>query len=155
MRNVQNAPPGLGRHAAGLELVLVLATVTLVAGLGRPTPVERGDWIAFGVLLPLVAVAHLLGADRAKHQGSQLSLAPFFAAALILPPSLSVLLIALAFVPEWVRTRSDWYIAVFNLCNFVGPALLARAAFDAVDGGSPAGWTLGACVAIASFLVLH
>jgi diguanylate cyclase (GGDEF)-like protein len=156
MRHVQTSPAHrLGREAAGLELVLVLATVTLVAGLGRPVPVERGDWLAFGVLLPLVAVAHLLGADRAKHQGSQLSLAPFFAAVLVLPPSLFVLLIGLAFVPEWLRRRSDWYIAVFNLCNYVGPALLARAAFDAVDGTSAAGWTLGAMAAIVSFLVLH
>jgi diguanylate cyclase (GGDEF)-like protein len=156
MRHVQNSPAHrLGREAAGLELVLVLATVTLLAKLGPPTPVERGDWVDFAILLPLVAVAHLLGADRAKHQGSQLSLAPFFTAVLVLPPSLFVLLVAVAFVPEWIRTRSDWYIALFNLCNYVAPALLARAVFDAVDGGSPAGWTLGAVAAIAAFLVLH
>ena len=156
MRHVQTSPAHrLGREAAGLELVLVLATVTLVAKLGPPTPVEQGDWLDFAILLPLVAVAHLLGADRAKHQGSQLSLAPFFTAVLVLPPSLFVLLIAVAFVPEWLRTRSGWHIALFNLCNYVGPALLARAVFDAVDGGSAAGWTLGAVAAIASFLVLH
>ena len=70
----------LGRQAAGLELVIVLATLTLVAALGQPEAVERSDWIAFGVLLPLAAIAHLLGADRTKHQGSQLSLAPIFTA---------------------------------------------------------------------------
>jgi diguanylate cyclase (GGDEF)-like protein len=156
MQHVRNSPAhGLGRGAAGLELVLVLATVTLLAKLGPPTPVERGDWLDFAILLPLVAVAHLLGADRAKHQGSQLSLAPFFTAVLVLPPSLFVLLIALAIIPDWLRTRSDWYIAVFNLCNYVAPALLARAVFDAVDGTSAAGWTLGAIAASASFLVLH
>jgi diguanylate cyclase (GGDEF)-like protein len=156
MKHVRNSPAhGLGREAAGLELVLVLATVTLLAKLGPPTPVERADWIDFAILLPLVAVAHLLGADRAKHQGSQLSLGPFFTAVLVLPPSLFVLLIVLAVVPEWLRTRSDWYIAVFNLCNYVAPALLARAVFDAVDGSSAVGWTLGAAAAITSFLVLH
>ena len=145
MRHVRNSPAHrLGREAAGLELVLVLATVTLLAKLGPPTPVERGDWVDFAILLPLVAVAHLLGADRAKHQGSKLSLAPFFTAVLVLPPSLFVLLMAVAFVPEWIRTRSDLFIALFNLCNYVAPALLARAVFDAVDGGSAAGWTLGA-----------
>jgi diguanylate cyclase (GGDEF)-like protein len=145
---------GLGRQAAGLELVIVLATVTLVAALGQPEAVERGDWIAFAVLLPLVAVAHLLGADRTKHQGSQLSLAPILTAALILPPSLTTLLIALAVIPEFLRRRSDWYILVFNVCNLVAPALLARAVFDAMEGGG-AGWTAGAALAIVAFLLLH
>jgi diguanylate cyclase (GGDEF)-like protein len=156
MRHVPDSPAHrLGREVAGLELVLVLATITLLAKLGPPTPVERGDWLDFAILLPLVAVAHLLGADRAKHQGSQLSLAPFFTAVLVLPPSLFVLLVTIAFVPEWLRTRSDWYVALFNLCNYVAPALLARAIFDVVDGTSAAGWTLGATAALASFLVLH
>jgi len=146
---------GLGRQAAGLELVVVLATVTLVAALGQPVPVERGDWIAFGVLLPLAAVAHMLGADRAKHQGSQLSLAPIFAAALILPPSLTALLIGLAVVPESLRRRTDWYILVFNVCNLVAPALLARAVFDDVESSASAGWALGAGLAIVAFLILH
>jgi diguanylate cyclase (GGDEF)-like protein len=146
---------GLGRQAAGLELVVVLATVTLVAALGQPVPVERGDWIAFGVLLPLAAVAHMLGADRTKHPGSQLSLAPIFAAALILPPSLTTLVIALAVVPESLRRRTDWYIVVFNVCNLVAPALLARAVFDDVESSVSAGWALGAGLAIVAFLILH
>ena len=146
---------GLGRQAAGLELVIVLATLTLVAALGQPEAVERGDWIALAVLLPLVAAAHLLGSDRTKHQGSQLSLAPIFTAALILPPSLTTLVIALSVVPEWLRRRSDWYILVFNVCNLVAPALLARAVFDAVERSTSAGWTTGAALALVAFLVLH
>lgn len=146
---------GIGRQAAGLELVVVLATVTLAAALGRPEAVERGDWIAFAVLLPLVALAHLLGADRTKHQGSQLSLAPIFTAVLILPPSMTTLLIAVAVVPEWLRKRGDWYILVFNVCNLVAPALLARAVFDAVDESTSAGWSVGAALALLAFLVLH
>ena len=156
MRNVQHPfDRGLGRDAAGLELVIVLATVTLVAALGGPEGVVRADWIAFAVLFPLVAVAHLLGADRTKHQGSQLSLAPIFTAVLILPPSLTALLIALAVIPEWVRRRNDWYILVFNVCNLVAPALLARAVFDAVDESTSAGWTVGAALALLAFLLLH
>ncbi|MGH3042386.1 MAG: diguanylate cyclase [Gaiellaceae bacterium] len=146
---------GLGRQAAGLELVIVLATVTLVAAVGQPEAVERSDWIAFAVLLPLVAIAHLLGADRTKHQGSQLSLAPIFTAVLILPPSLTTLVIAFAVVPEWLRKRSDWYILVFNVCNLVAPALLAGAVFDAVEGSTSAGWTVGAGLALVAFLLLH
>jgi diguanylate cyclase (GGDEF)-like protein len=146
---------GLGRQAARVELAIVLATVTLAAAVGRPEAVDRGDWAAVAVLLPLIAIAHLLGADRAKHQGSQLSLAPIFAAVLILPPTLTTLVIALGVVPEWIRRRSDWYIVVFNVCNLVAPALLARAVFDAVEGSTSAGWTVGAGLAIVAFLLLH
>jgi diguanylate cyclase (GGDEF)-like protein len=146
---------GLGRQAAGLELVIVLATVTLVAALGRLEAVERSDWIAFAVLLPLAAIAHFLGADRMKHQGSELSLAPIFTAVLILPPSLTTLVVAFAVVPAWLRRRGDWYVLVFNVCNLVAPALLARAVFDAVDGSTSASWTAGAALALLAFLVLH
>jgi len=152
-----HAPPprGLGRPAAGLELALVLATGMLVAALGVPPDVTQDDWLAFAALLPLVVGAHLLGADRAKHQGSHLSLAPIFAAVLILPPALAVLAIALAFLPEWLRNRADWYIVVFNVCNFVFPALVARAVFDAVDEAGAGHWALGAAAAIGVFLTLH
>ena len=150
-------PParGLGRPAAGLELALVLGTAGLVAALGLPVEVGRDDWLAFAALLPLVVAAHLLGADRVKHQGSHLSLAPVFAAVLILPPALAVVVVALAFVPEWLRTRADWYIVVFNVCNFVAPALVARAVFDTTGGAGPGAWTLGAAAAILAFLALH
>ena len=69
--------------------------------------------------------------------------------------SLTVLLIALAVIPEWVRRRTDWYILVFNACNLVAPALLARAVFDAVGESTSAGWTVGAALAILAFLLLH
>jgi diguanylate cyclase (GGDEF)-like protein len=117
--------------------------------------VGRDDWIAFAVLLPIIVLAHLVGADRTKHQGSHLSLAPFFAAVLILPPLLATLAIALAFLPEWLRTRADWYIVLFNVCNFVAPGLVARAVFDSASPSGPAEWALGAGLAIAVFLTLH
>jgi diguanylate cyclase (GGDEF)-like protein len=78
-----------------------------------------------------------------------------FAAALLLPPALAAAAIALAVVPDWIRTRVPWYIAVFNAANFVGPALAARAVFDAIESGSAATWTIGAVAAIATFLVLQ
>ena len=73
---------------------------------------------------------------------------------LILPPSLTTLPIALAVIPESIRRRTDWYILVFNVCNLVAPALLARAVFDAVESSTSAGWTIGAALAIVAFLLL-
>jgi len=54
-----------------------------------------------------------------------------------------------------VRSRPRWYIAVFNVANFVGPALLARACFDAVGGSRDTAWALAASVAIAAFVVFQ
>jgi diguanylate cyclase (GGDEF)-like protein len=113
------------------------------------------DWLAFGVLLPIIAAVHLVGAERQRHQGSHLSLAPIFAAVLILPPALAAITIAIAFIPESVRSRPRWYIVVFNVANFVGPALLARAVFDALAGSTDHEWALAALAAIATFMVVH
>jgi len=146
---------GLSAAAAAFEFALVWATGFGVAAFGLPAHVTQDDWIAFAVLVPLIAVTHLLAREREKYQGSHLSLAPMFAAALMLPPALAATAIAIAFVPEWIRTRVSWYIAVFNAANFVGPALAARAVFDALESGGRGSWTLAALAAIGTFLVLQ
>jgi len=154
MRHPQRQiPRGLTPAAAVLELALVLAAAAGTAALVWRTEVSEEPWTAFGALLPLVLLSHLLAAERAKHQGSHLSLAPMFAAVLVLPPGLAALTIALAFVPEWIRTRADWYIALFNVANFVGPAMAARAVFDAVGEESLPAWALGASAALGAFLL--
>ncbi len=156
MRGTTKQPSGgLNPAAAAFEFVVVWLTIAGVVLAGWPAEISGDEWLAFGVLLPIIAAVHLVGAERQKHQGSHLSLAPIFAAALILPPALAALTIAVAFVPESLRSRPRWYIVVFNLANFVGPMLLARAAFDALRGSSGQDWALGALVAIGIFLTVH
>jgi diguanylate cyclase (GGDEF)-like protein len=151
----QRSTGGLNPAGAAFEFVVVWLTIAGVVLAGWPDEITGADWLAFGVLLPIIAAVHLVGAERQKHQGSHLSLAPIFAAVLILPPALAALTIAIAFVPESLRSRPRWYIVVFNVANFVGPALLARAAFDALHGKSQQDWALAALVAIAVFLTVH
>ena len=146
---------GLSAPAAAFEFAVVWATVATLAAVEPSLDPTRSDWIAFAVLLPLVAFVHQLSRDREKHQGSALSLAPMLAAALLLPPLMAAAVIAAAFIPEWIRTRSPWYIVLFNAANFVGPALAARAVFDLVGTGGPAAWTLAALAAVATFLVVQ
>jgi diguanylate cyclase (GGDEF)-like protein len=148
-------PSGLGRGPAVLEFLLLGGTAAAVALLGPAHEADAADWAAFGLLLPLVAAAHLLGAERTKHQGSHLSLAPIFAGVLILPPALAALVICLAFVPEWIRTRAEWYILAFNVANFVAPALAARAVFEQAQGSGASAWTAGALAAVLTFLALQ
>jgi diguanylate cyclase (GGDEF)-like protein len=146
---------GLNQAAAAFELAVIGATGAALVLLGFPARVTQDDWIAFLVLLPLIAAVHLLGAEREKHQGSHLSLAPIFAAVLLLPEALAAAAIAAAFIPEWARTRVRWYIVVFNVANFVAPALAARAVFDALAGPTDADWALGALAGIAAFIALQ
>jgi diguanylate cyclase (GGDEF)-like protein len=146
---------GLSAPAAAFEFAVVWATVATLAAAWPSVDPTRSDWIAFAVLLPLVAFVHQLSRDREKHQGSALSLAPMFAAALFLPPLMAAAVIAAAFIPEWIRTRVPWYIVLFNAANFVGPALAARAVFDLVATGGPAAWTLGALAGIGTFLAVQ
>jgi diguanylate cyclase (GGDEF)-like protein len=146
---------GLNPMAAALEFAVVWLTVAGAVLVGWPQDVERMEWLAFVVLLPIIAAVHLVGAERQKHQGSHLSLAPIFAAVLILPPVLAAVAIAVAFVPESIRSRPRWYIVVFNVANFVGPALLARASFDAVHGPTDREWALAALAGIGAFMFVH
>jgi diguanylate cyclase (GGDEF)-like protein len=146
---------GLSQAAAAFELGVIGATGAGLVLLGFPARVAQDDWVAFLALLPIIAAVHLLGAEREKHQGSHLSLAPIFAAVLLLPPALAAAAIAAAFIPEWARTRVRWYIVVFNVANFVGPALAARAVFDALAGPSDSDWALGALAGIGAFVVLQ
>jgi diguanylate cyclase (GGDEF)-like protein len=146
---------GLSPAAAALEFAVVWLTISGVVLAGWPGRIDLEDWLAFGILLPLIVAVHLVGAEREKHQGSHLSLAPIFAAVLILPPALAALAVAIAFVPESFRSRPRWYIVVFNIANFVGPALLSRACFDALDGSTDGDWTLAALAAIGVFITVH
>jgi hypothetical protein len=146
---------GLSPAAAALEFAVVWLTVAGVALIGWPEEITDDQWVAFCILLPLIAVVHLVGAERQKHQGSHLSLAPIFAAGLILPPALAAIAIALAFFPESVGSRPRWYIVVFNIANFVGPALLARVVFDALRATSDQDWAFAAVISIAAFITVH
>ena len=145
----------LNPAAAAFEFVVVWLTIAGAALAGWPDRIGHEDWVAFAVLVPLIAAVHLVGAERQKHQGSHLSLAPIFAAVLILPPALAAIAVGLGFVPESLRSRPRWYIVVFNVANFVGPALLARAVFDALEGPSEGDRALAALAGIGAFLVVH
>ena len=152
---VRSPSGGLSAAAAAFEFAVVWATIVAAVLLGLPDRVTAEEWVAFGVLVPLIGVVHFLGSEREKYQGSHLSLAPMFAAVLLLPPLLAAVAVAAAFVPEWLRTRASWYIAVFNVANFVGPALAARAVFDGFAARGGDGWTAGVIAALGTFLVLQ
>jgi diguanylate cyclase (GGDEF)-like protein len=154
-QRAERIPSGLSPFAAAFEFALVWLTIAGAVLVGWPQQIDHDEWLAFGVLLPIIAAVHLVGAERQKHQGSHLSLAPIFASVLILPPTLAAVAIAVAFIPEWARSRPRWYIVVFNVANFVGPALVARVCFDALHGPADREWALAALIGIAAFVLVQ
>ena len=115
--------PGDGRRAGARA-----------AGGGR-----ADDWIAFGVLLAgdrpsLTCSAPTGRSTRARTSRSRRSSRPC-----CFRRCSTTLAIALAFLPESIRTRrTDWYIVVFNVANFVAPRSPRGAVFDAVEASTPA-----------------
>jgi hypothetical protein len=112
MRPARHDPllSGLNPAAAAFEFAVVWLTMAGFALTAIPAEIARDDWRTFAILVPIIAAVHLVGAERQKHQGSHLSLAPIFAAALLLPPALTALATVIAFVPETIRSRPRWYM---------------------------------------------
>src|ERR1044072_2025340 len=78
---------GLNPAAVAFEFAVVWLTLAGFALFALPAEIDTGEWRAFPSLVLVLAAVHLVGAERQKHQGSHLSLAPIFAAALLLPPA--------------------------------------------------------------------
>ena len=91
------------------------------------------------------AIAHLLGADRDEAPG----LAALARADLRGGPDPPALahrrcVIAVAFIPEWIRTRSDWYIARLQRLQLRRPRAARPGGVRRRRRRLGAGWTLGA-----------
>ena len=78
MRPARHDPllSGLNPAAAAFEFAVVWLTMAGFALTAIPAQIARDDWLTFAILVPIIAAVHLLGAERQKHQGSHLSLAP-------------------------------------------------------------------------------
>ena len=53
-------------------------------------------------------------------------------AAMLLPPELVALIGVAMHIPEWLKSRSAWYIQIFNICNWTLSMLAAYAAFHGI-----------------------
>src|SRR6266566_52527 len=88
------AGPGAPKLAprAAIYFFLVAAATTLAAA----PPISHlkagtSGWTTFAILIPAV---------------------------MLLPPEFVALVAVIHHIPEWLKTRATWYIAIFNICNF-------------------------------------
>ena len=122
-------------RAARLYVLTILAVGTGVLLWSIPfLPHTREDWLTFGFLTLCAAVAQLFPVVGPRNEAYQLTFVFVFAGLLLLPPGALALLIVIALIPEWIKTRKPWYIQSFNVGNFLIDALVARALFVAVGG---------------------
>src|SRR5262249_18376283 len=113
------------------------------------------DWAAWLALSLAAALAQPLVVRTAKNQSYHLTITFVVASALVLPPGMVALLVLVQHGPEWVREKYTWYIAGFNIANYVLDALLAAAMFGLISDETPGRWAAGAMTAAFMFVLAN
>jgi diguanylate cyclase (GGDEF)-like protein/putative nucleotidyltransferase with HDIG domain len=129
------AMPGAPKLApkAGVYFFLVLAA-TIAATAPPLSHLKAGTegWTTFAILALISATAQLFVVGTPRHQAYHTTIVFLIPAAMLLPPGLVALLGILHPLPEWLKTRLPWYIAIFNVANWTLSMMAAWAAFHAV-----------------------
>jgi len=124
------------------------------AALGIPLAaayVPATDWLRFGLLTALASASQLLSFHLNRQRVFHPAIVFVVAGALLLPPELLILLIVIHCIPDWFKQRYPWYIATFNIANYVMAGIAAWAVaqgigFPASAGREAVAGTVAACV---------
>lgn len=137
-----------------------LSAATLVLATAQAPGATIGPWTWAGAAVLAAAAAFVQVFIVRAQQGHGFHTAIVFviAAALLLPPSLLVLITIVQHLPEWLKQRYAWYIQTFNICNYALSALAAAAVSDLPPErylGSEPSWALGAVFACLVFVAVN
>jgi signal transduction histidine kinase len=154
------ASPSFGAmpRAARIYLVAVAAAAVVVAVAAgvRTAGAPLGDHaLAFALLAAGAATAHVLVVHSKRNLSYHTTMAFVVPAAIILPPPLLVALVVIQHVPEYLRQRYPWYIAVFNVANYVLNTIAASAVFAGLAGSSAPSWAAGGFAAALTLVVTN
>ena len=127
------------RAALFFFLVLSATVVVLAPLLSRVGSGKSEPWTTFAILAACAGIAHLLVVVIPKNEGYAMAIVFVFAAAVLLPPELAVLVAIAQFIPDWLKARRPWYIQVFNICDSMLAILVANAVFRYLPGSEAAG----------------
>jgi len=122
---------GLPEAARGFFYVTIVGAVA-AAAVSTTASTAHTRWAFFLALLLGGAVAQVFATHTPSNQVFHTGIAFSFAAALVLPPQLVVVVCVAQHLPEWLRQRYPWFIQGFNIANVVLSGLaawLVRAAF--------------------------
>ncbi len=103
----------------------IFLTWAVLCGLALPGLIRSADqWATFALLTIFATLAQLFKAEAPNHQLYYATPIFFFAALLLLDPSLFVLLVAIALLVEWAKERllksphlRHWYLQPFNIAT--------------------------------------
>lgn len=144
---------------AYIPIVLVAAAAALFAAMSWSAGPTEIDVPLLVVALVLCAAGNLFEVFAPGHFSFQPNLVFFFAAALLLPPWAVAALAVVCFTPGWVVHRLRWYMAGFNIANYVLAGLAAREVAtvgDALSGAAPAAaGVLSLAGAAAAFVLVN
>ncbi|HEY7017950.1 MAG TPA: diguanylate cyclase, partial [Gaiellaceae bacterium] len=131
-------------------VVTAVATATAVPLLARLSPDTPG-WATFLILGTIAAVAQLFVVRMPRlNQSYHTTIVFLVPAAMLLPPELVVLIGVVQHIPEWLKSRSAWYIQVFNIANWTLSMLAAYAAFHGILDLAPTSDVVYAIAGIAA-----
>src|SRR4029078_5498717 len=138
-------------------VVAAVATAVSLPLLSRLSPHTPG-WTTFVILGTIAAVAQLFVVRTPRTQSYHTTIVFLIPAAMLLPPELVVLIGVAMHIPEWLKSRSAWYIQIFNICNWTLSMLAAYAAFHGIldfGMGSDFNYALAGLAAAASIVAVN
>ena len=127
----RDAPTLAPKAAAYFFVVAAVATATTVPLLSQLS-LDTPGWATFVILAAIAAVAQLFVVRTPRNQSYHTTIVFLVPAAMLLSPALVALIAIVHHIPEWLKTRSAWYIQIFNICNWTLAMLAAYASFHAV-----------------------
>src|SRR5436190_4174089 len=127
------APKLAPKAAAYFVVVAAVFTVAAIPPLSHLNASTNG-WTTFAILVVIAATAQLFVVRTPRNQSYHTTIVFLIPAAMLLPPELVALMGIVHQLPEWLKTRSAWYIQSFNICNWTLSMLSAWACFHAING---------------------
>jgi diguanylate cyclase (GGDEF)-like protein/putative nucleotidyltransferase with HDIG domain len=151
--------PKLAPKAAGYFFVVAAVTTAIVVPLLSHLSPETPGWATFVILGAIAAAAQLFVVRMPRlNQSYHTTIVFLIPAAMLLPPELVALIGVVHHIPEWLKTRSAWYIQIFNICNWTLAMLAAYVCFHGVlslDTGSNAEYAAAGLAAAAAIVGIN
>jgi diguanylate cyclase (GGDEF)-like protein/putative nucleotidyltransferase with HDIG domain len=121
-------PPKAMGYFAFVAAAAVAVTAPFLAELDRHT----GGWLEFAVLSTMVALAQFFVVRTPGNKSYHTTGVFLIAAALLVPPPLLAVMPVIQHIPEWLRSRSTWYVQSFNILVFTIATMSACGAAELV-----------------------
>ena len=153
----QKLPPKAFAYFLGVAAVALAVSVPFLLRADETT----SGWWTFAFLAAAAALSQFFTVRTPDKKAYHATAVFLVAAALVLPPELVAAMAVVQHVPEWLRTRTTWYIQLFNICNFTIAVMAAWAAAhvvreqQALGANGDVGFALAGAAAALVFVLVN